>query len=92
MYQVSSWWRHYLDDDVTKPPKFRLFDQFSTMPFGGQFLFSPGDPSGRANNVINCRCSTAPFPKEVVRDNNIIGQLTTAYAISQSDQDEDNEN
>ena len=31
---------------------------------GGQFLFSPGDPSGRANNVINCRCSTAPFPKE----------------------------
>ena len=33
-------------DDVTiwvmtsqKPPKFRLFDQFSTMPFGGQFLF-----------------------------------------------------
>lgn len=31
---------------------------------GGQFLFSPGDPSGNPKNVINCRCSTAPFPKE----------------------------
>ena len=25
----------------------------------------PGDPSGSAWNVINCRCTTAPFPIEV---------------------------
>jgi hypothetical protein len=31
---------------------------------GGQLLFNPGDPAGSAKNVINCRCSTAPFPKE----------------------------
>jgi len=30
---------------------------------GGQALKWPGDPSGSASNVINCRCSMAPFPK-----------------------------
>jgi len=30
---------------------------------GGEQLFHPGDPSGSARNVVNCRCSTAPFPK-----------------------------
>ena len=30
---------------------------------GGELLFNPGDPVGSAKNVINCRCSTAPFPK-----------------------------
>ena len=30
---------------------------------GGELLFHPGDPVGSAKNVINCRCSTAPFPK-----------------------------
>ena len=31
---------------------------------GGELLFHPGDPVGSAKNVVNCRCSTAPFPKE----------------------------
>jgi len=31
---------------------------------GGEQLFNPGDPAGSAKNVVNCRCSTAPFPKE----------------------------
>lgn len=31
---------------------------------GGEKLFNPGDPAGSAKNVVNCRCSTAPFPKE----------------------------
>lgn len=31
---------------------------------GGEQLFHPGDPAGSAKNVVNCRCSTAPFPKE----------------------------
>jgi len=30
---------------------------------GGQSLKWPGDPAGSASNVINCRCSVAPFPK-----------------------------
>jgi len=30
---------------------------------GGELLFHPGDPVGSAKNVVNCRCSTAPFPK-----------------------------
>lgn len=30
---------------------------------GGQALKWPGDPAGSASNVINCRCSMAPFPK-----------------------------
>ena len=31
---------------------------------GVELLFHPGDPAGSAKNVVNCRCSTAPFPKE----------------------------
>jgi len=30
---------------------------------GGSFMLYPGDPSGPASEVINCRCSVAPFPK-----------------------------
>tara|TARA_R100001443_G_scaffold24077_3_gene36217 strand:- start:328 stop:1185 length:858 start_codon:yes stop_codon:yes gene_type:complete len=32
---------------------------------GGEMLNHPGDPAGSAKNVVNCRCTTAPFPKEV---------------------------
>jgi hypothetical protein len=31
---------------------------------GGSFMMYPGDPSGPAAEVVNCRCSIAPFPKE----------------------------
>jgi len=31
---------------------------------GGDFMQYPGDPSGSAENVINCRCSVAPIPIE----------------------------
>jgi hypothetical protein len=30
---------------------------------GGESLNHAGDPSGSAGNIINCRCSVAPFPK-----------------------------
>ena len=31
---------------------------------GGSFMMFPGDPAGPAAEVINCRCSVAPFPKQ----------------------------
>ncbi len=31
---------------------------------GGDFMQYPGDPAGSSANVINCRCSVAPFPAE----------------------------
>lgn len=33
---------------------------------GGELLAMPGDPSGSAGNVINCRCGTAPVPFESI--------------------------
>lgn len=60
---------------------------------GGEQLFHPGDPSGSARNVVNCRCSTAPFPKEEpITERNIIGELTTAYVFSEATENDDNEN
>ena len=31
---------------------------------GGEFMQYPGDPAGSAANVVNCRCSVAPFPAQ----------------------------
>ena len=38
----------------------------------GEKLNRPGDPAGSGKNVINCRCSVAPFPRE---DAQTISQL-----------------
>ena len=36
---------------------------------GGEQLQYPGDPAGSSTNVINCRCSVAPFPVENAETN-----------------------
>ena len=40
---------------------------------GGSFMMYPGDPSGPAAEVVNCRCSIAPFPKEGAQT---VGEIT----------------
>ena len=53
---------------------------------GGQKLERPGDPSGSAWNVINCRCTTAPFPIEVeqnVSSGRIIETVAAGIAVAE---------
>jgi len=58
---------------------------------GGEQLFNPGDPAGSAKNVVNCRCSTAPFPKEEpITERNIVGELATGYFVSEALENDDN--
>tara|TARA_R110000822_G_scaffold5786_10_gene24759 strand:+ start:1490 stop:3061 length:1572 start_codon:yes stop_codon:yes gene_type:complete len=43
---------------------------------GGNFLMYPGDPSGPASEVINCRCSVAPFPVRGAQANTEITDIS----------------
>ena len=50
---------------------------------GGEELMMPGDSSGSPKNVINCRCSSASFPKpepETVQSDLLEGLAYTAIA------------
>jgi len=47
----------------------------------GEELMRPGDPRGSASNVVNCRCSMAPFPKENAQTINIIEEIGIGIAF-----------
>lgn len=41
----------------------QVVDMDKPFNVGGELLMIPGDPRGRASNVINCRCAVAHIPK-----------------------------
>jgi len=61
----------------------QIVDQKDYFRVGGEELMMPGDSNGSAFNVINCRCSSASFPKpepETVQSNLLEGLAYAAIA------------
>ena len=44
-----------------------VVNQTDFFTVGDSLMMYPGDPRGSAKEVINCRCSIAPFPKETAQ-------------------------
>jgi hypothetical protein len=51
---------------------------------GGEELAYPGDSRGSAANVINCRCTNAPFPKELEDNYSSGGVIEGVIAVAQT--------
>ena len=49
----------------------QVVDMDKNFLVGGEELAYPGDSRGSAANVINCRCTNAPFPKEAIIEGSI---------------------
>jgi hypothetical protein len=49
----------------------QVVDMDKNFLVGGEELAYPGDSRGSAANVINCRCTNAPFPKEEIIEESI---------------------
>lgn len=49
----------------------QVVDMDKNFLVGGEELSYPGDSRGSAANVINCRCTNAPFPKEEIIEESI---------------------
>jgi len=52
---------------------------------GIEYLMRPGSINGSAGNIINCRCSVAPFPKENAQTINIIEEIGIGISIGQAE-------
>ncbi len=52
----------------------------------GEELMRPGDPRGSASNVINCRCSVAPFPKENAQTIGLIDEIGIGIAFGAAEE------
>ena len=44
----------------------------------------PSDPRGGPENVINCRCTNAPFPKELDNDYSSCGVIEDVITVAQT--------
>lgn len=49
---------------------------------GGEMLNHAGDPAGSAKNVVNCRCTVAPFPKQNAQAVNDITNINITPPLS----------
>ena len=52
----------------------------------GEELMRPGDPKGSPKNVINCRCSVAPFPKENAQTIGLIDEIGIGVAFGAAEE------
>jgi len=64
----------------------QIVDMDKNVLVGGEELAYPGDSRGSDANVINCRCTNAPFPKELEENYSsggiIEGVITVAQTIA----------
>ncbi len=52
---------------------------------GIEYLMRPGSVNGSPGNVINCRCSVAPFPKENAQTIGLIDEIGIGISIGQAE-------
>ena len=60
----------------------QVVDMDKNFLVGGEELSYPGDSRGSAANVINCRCTNAPFPKEIDSSSIIDDVITVAQTVA----------
>jgi len=69
----------------------QVVDMDKPFNVGGELLMMPGDPRGRAANVINCRCAVAHLPKPDAQPTTQLEGLAFGLAgemVAQNDNDE----
>ena len=62
----------------------QVVDMDKNFLVGGEELAYPGDSRGSAANVINCRCTNAPFPKELEDNYSSGGVIEGVITVAQT--------